>query len=73
MNDTITPWLHRQAAAARRHGERLAAEIVAAVIAGDELPDEWYSVDAYADCGEPYAELVAAVVRDELSTTPISV
>lgn len=73
MDTTIAQWINRQGEAARRHGERLAAEIIAAVTAGEELPGEWYSVDAYAGCGEPYAALVAEVVRDELSTTPITV
>lgn len=71
--DTIARWINRQGESARRHGERLAAEIIAAVTAGDDLPDEWYRVDAYAGCGEPYAALVVEVVRDELSTTPITV
>lgn len=55
----------------KRWAERLSAEIIAAVAEGDDLPDEWYSVDAYADMGEPDAAWVAELVREELSTTGI--
>jgi hypothetical protein len=55
----------------KRWAERLSAEIIAAVAEGDDLPDEWYSVDAYADMGEPDAAWVAELVREELATTGI--
>lgn len=50
---------------------RLAAEIVAAVARGDDLPDEWHRLDAYADIGEPIAFEVCRLVREELATTEI--
>lgn len=50
---------------------RLAGEIVAAVTTGEELPDEWHRYDAYADIGEPYAEEVVRLVREELEGTGI--
>jgi hypothetical protein len=52
---------------------RLAGEIVAAVTAGDELPDEWHRLDAYADIGEPIAWEVCRLVREELQGTGITV
>lgn len=58
---------------AREQGERIAAEILAAVMDGKHMPLEWYRIDAHSGCGEPYAGLVAEVVRDELSTTPVRV
>jgi hypothetical protein len=50
---------------------RLAGEIVAAVAAGEELPDEWHRLDAYAGIGEPIAEEVCRLVREELEGTGI--
>ena len=50
---------------------RLAGEIVYAVTDGEELPDEWYSMDAYADIGEPIAAEVCRLVREELEGTGI--
>jgi hypothetical protein len=62
----FAPHQRRNATAAR-----LAGEIVAAVTAGEELPDEWYSMDAYADIGEPNAEEIVRLVREELEGTGI--
>ena len=50
---------------------RLAGEIVYAVTAGEELPDEWHRYDAYADIGEPCACEVVRLVREELDGTGI--
>ena len=50
---------------------RLAAEIIAAVSRGDDLPEEWHRFDAYADVGEPTACEVVRLVRDELQTTGV--
>lgn len=47
LNDMMSKWQERN----RKWAERLAAEIIAAVEKGEDFPDEWYSVDAYADCG----------------------
>jgi hypothetical protein len=55
-----------------RWADRLAAEIIAAVEKGDDLPDEWYSVDAYADMGEPDAAWIAELVRSELAPLGIN-
>ena len=52
---------------------RLAGEIIAAVAAGDELPEEWFRLDAYADVGEPIAWEVCRLVREELQGTAIRV
>lgn len=61
----------RAARSAAATAARLAGEIVAAVTAGEELPDEWYSMDAYADIGEPNAEEIVRLVREELEGTGI--
>lgn len=50
---------------------RLAGEIVAAVAAGEELPEEWHRLDAYAGVGEPIAEEVCRLVRADLEGTGI--
>lgn len=50
---------------------RLAGEIVAAVAAGEELPEEWHRLDAYAGVGEPIAEEVCRLVREDLEGTGI--
>ena len=50
---------------------RLAGEIVAAVAAGEELPEEWHHLDAYAGVGEPVAEEVCRLVREDLEGTGI--
>lgn len=50
---------------------RLAGEIVAAITAGEELPDEWHNLDCYADIGEPTACEVVRLVREELEGTGI--
>lgn len=50
---------------------RLAGEIVAAVSRGDDLPEEWHRLDAYADIGEPIAAEVCRLVRDDLAHTGI--
>lgn len=63
LDGMVRTWRERN----RRWAERLAAEIIAAVTKGEDLPDEWYSVDAYADCGEPDAAAVVEWVRDELA------
>lgn len=67
----ITAWLRGRAIYCQRTAERLAAEIVAAVSRGDELPDEWYRRDAYADGGEPESDAIVSLVREELLTTGI--
>lgn len=69
----ITRGLRRQAASIAVTASRVAAEIVAAVAAGDEMPDEWHRYDTYADCGEPVACEVVRLVREELLTTGIRV
>ena len=51
---------------------RLAGEIVAAVTAGSELPDEWHNLDCYADIGEPVACEIVRLVREELLGTGIT-
>jgi hypothetical protein len=71
--DAIAKWINDCEDRNRQQGERLAAEILAAVMAGDALPDEWYTVDTYADVGDPDSARVAEIVRDELSTTPVRV
>lgn len=69
----IAAWINGRADYCRRAAERLAAEIVAAVAAGEELPDEWWQSDAYADMGEPESEEVCRLVREELAGTGITV
>jgi hypothetical protein len=69
----ITQWLRGRAASRRATAARLAGEIVAAVAAGEELPDEWYQRDTYADAGEPESEEVCRLVREELQGTGITV
>lgn len=69
----ITAWLRGRAIHCQRTAERLAAEIVAAVSRGDDLPEEWYRRDAYADCGEPESDAIVRAVREELLTTGIRV
>jgi hypothetical protein len=41
------------------------------VAAGNDLPEEWHRLDAYAGVGEPLAEEVCRLVREELLTTGI--
>jgi hypothetical protein len=67
----ITAAIRREATSAARTARRLAGEIVAAVAAGEELPDEWHHLDTYADIGEPIAEEVCRLVREELEGTGI--
>ena len=50
---------------------RLAAEIIAAVARGDDLPEEWFRYDTYADVGEPTACEVVRLVREDLAHTSI--
>jgi hypothetical protein len=50
---------------------RLAAEIIAAVVADRDLPDEWESIACYAEIGEPTAYEVRRLVREELAGTGI--
>jgi hypothetical protein len=69
----IARWMRGTAARAAAKATRLAGEIVAAVAAGAELPEEWYQVDTYADMGEPVSEEVVRLVREELLTTGIRV
>lgn len=71
--DAIAKWINDCEQHNQQRGKRLAAEILAAVLAGDDLPEEWYIVDTYADVGDPDSERVAEIVRDELSTTPVRV
>lgn len=60
----ITTWLRGRAIYRQRTAERLAAEIVAAVSRGDDLPEEWYRRDAYADGGEPDSDAIVSLVRE---------
>ena len=71
--DAIAKWINDCEQHNQQRGKRLAAQILAAVLAGDDLPEEWYIVDTYADVGDPDSERVAEIVRDELSTTPVRV
>lgn len=50
---------------------RLAAEIIACVARGDDLPEEWFRYDTYADVGEPTACEVVRLVREDLAHTSI--
>jgi hypothetical protein len=67
----LTAAIRREATSAAATARRLAGEIVAAVAAGDDLPEEWHRLDAYAGVGEPLAEEVCRLVREELLTTGI--
>lgn len=67
----ITAASRREAASTAATAARLAGEIVAAVARGDDLPEEWHRLDAYADIGEPVAEEVCRLVRDDLAYTGI--
>ena len=71
--DAIAKWINDCEQHNQQRGKRLAAEILAVVLAGDDLPEEWYIVDTYADVGDPDSERVAEIARDELSTTPVRV
>jgi hypothetical protein len=72
LEGEITTAIRREAKAAADTASRLAGEIVAAVAGGDDLPEEWHRLDAYADCGEPLAYEICRLVRDELLTTGIN-
>ena len=61
----------RLASGAAVTAARLAGEIVAAVAAGEELPEEWHRLDAYAGVGEPVAEEFCRLVREDLEGTGI--
>jgi len=67
----VAPMIRRSAAAAKRTAARVAGEIVAAVASGEEWPEEWYKLDAYADIGEPWAWEVVRLIREELEGTGI--
>jgi hypothetical protein len=67
----LTAAIRREATSAAATARRLAGEIVAAVAAGSDLPEEWHRLDAYAGVGEPLAEEVCRLVREELITTGI--
>lgn len=67
----IATWMADRAARCRAKAERLAAEIVAAVACGGEMPEEWYVAETYADAGEPESEEIVRLVRDDLMTTGI--
>jgi hypothetical protein len=67
----LTAAIRREATSAAATARRLAGEIVAAVAAGEELPEEWHRLDAYAGVGEPVAEEVCRLVRDDLEGTGI--
>lgn len=69
----VTAWLKKRGALARQTADRLVAEIVSAVADGRDLPDEWYQLDTYADCGEPNSAYVCELVRGDLCTTGIKV
>jgi len=60
-----------EAASTAATAARLAGEIVAAVARGDDLPEEWHRLEAYADIGEPIAAEVCRLVRDDLAHTGI--
>ena len=67
----IATWMADRAARCREKAERLAAEIVAAVACGGQMPEEWYVIETYADAGEPESEEIVRLVRDELLSTGI--
>ncbi len=67
----LTAAIRREATTAAATARRLAGEIVAAVAAGNDLPEEWHRLDAYAGVGEPLADEVCRLVREELLTTGI--
>ena len=67
----LTAAIRREATSAAATARRLAGEIVAAVAAGEELPEEWHRLDAYAGVGEPVAEEVCRLVREDLEGTGI--
>jgi hypothetical protein len=67
----LTAAIRREAASTAATAARLAGEIVAAVARGDDLPEEWHRLDAYAGIGEPIAEEVCRLVRDDLAHTGI--
>jgi hypothetical protein len=71
--DAIARWINDCNHSDRQRGERLAAEILAAVLAGEDLPEEWHIVKTYAGIGDPDSLRVEEIVRDELSTTPVRV
>jgi len=67
----LTAGIRREVASTAATAARLAGEIVAAVARGDDLPEEWHRLDAYADIGEPIAAEVCRLVRDDLAHTGI--
>lgn len=69
----ITQWIRGRAASCRATADRLAGEIIAAVTAGEELPEEWFERDTYADIGEPMSEEICRLVREALEGTGIRV
>ena len=71
--DAIAQWINDCEQHNQQRGKRLAAEILAAVLAGEDLPEEWYIVETYAGIGDPDSLRVEEIVRDELSTTPVRV
>lgn len=71
LEGEIVRSLRRAAASNRATAARIAGEIVAAVAAGEEMPESWHRYDAYADMGEPEAEEVVRLVREELAGTGI--
>ena len=73
IDSKIVEWIRGRADSRRRTAERLAAEILAAIAAGDELPDEWLQRDTYADIGEPESEEICRLVREDLHGTGITV
>lgn len=71
LADEVATAERRLATSTAATAARLAGEIVAAVARGDDLPEEWHRLDAYADIGEPVAAEVCRLVRDDLAHTGI--
>jgi hypothetical protein len=55
----------------RQWASRLASEIIAAVVAGESLPDEWENLKCYEELGEPEAVEVVRFVMDDLASLGI--
>jgi len=72
VSDPIAEWINGRTSYCHRVAARLAGEIIAAIAAGEELPDEWWQTDTYADIGEPESEVIAGLVREELEGTGIT-
>lgn len=55
----------------KQWASRLAAEVIAAVVAGESLPDEWENLRCYEELGEPQAVEVVSLVLDDLASLGI--